>query len=156
MKKSRKIYVAVSWILVAVCMGIIFYLSAQNGEESSELSGSFVMAILEWLNINIHEGLLRTFAHCLEFMGLSVLIFNATYVTWETKLTPVIAFVGTVLYAIIDEIHQIFVPERAFQITDILVDSTGALIGVIASLIILRIILYIKKRGNKNGNTQTL
>ncbi len=153
MTKSRKIYVAVSWILVAVCMGIIFSLSAQNGEESSDLSGSFVMAILEWLKIDIDEGLLRTCAHCLEFMGLSLLIFNATYSTWETKFTPLIAFTGTVFYAITDEIHQIFVPDRAFQLSDILVDSTGALIGVTISFIMLKIILYIKKRRNCNGNT---
>ena len=153
MTKSRKIYASISWILVAVCMGIIFSLSAQNGEESSDLSGSFVMAILEWLKIDIDEGLLRTCAHCLEFMGLSLLIFNATYSTWETKLTPLIAFAGTVFYAITDEIHQIFVPGRAFQLSDILVDSTGALIGVTASFVILKFILYIKKRRNCNGNT---
>ena len=156
MKKSRKIYIAVSWALVIACMCIIFSLSAQNGEQSSDLSGSFVTAILEWLNISIDEGLLRTMAHCLEFMGLSVLIFNAAYSTWETKFTPLIAFVGTVLYAITDEIHQIFVPERAFQISDILVDSTGALIGAIASFIILKIIKIILERRNKNGSTQTL
>lgn len=153
MTTKRKIYIGVSWALVIICMGIIFFLSAQNGEESSDLSGSFVMALLNGLGIAIDEGLLRSIAHCLEFMGLSVLIFNAVYVTWFLKLTPIIAFLGTVLYAITDEIHQIFVPERAFQISDILVDSTGALIGVIASFIILKIILFI--RGNKNGNTQT-
>lgn len=156
MKKSRKIYVVVSWILVAVCMGIIFSLSAQTAEESSELSGSFILALLEWLGIELEQEVIRTIAHCLEFMGLSVLIFNATYATWETKVTPLIAFAGTVLYAITDEIHQIFVPGRAFQISDILVDSTGALIGAVASLIILKIILTIKERRNKNGNTQTL
>ncbi len=153
MTTKRKIYIGVSWVLVIICMGIIFFLSAQNGEESSDLSGSFVMALLNGLGIVIDEGILRSIAHCLEFMGLSVLIFNAVYVTWFLKLTPIIAFLGTVLYAITDEIHQIFVPERAFQISDILVDSTGALIGVIASFIILKIILFI--RGNKNGNTQT-
>jgi VanZ family protein len=56
-------------------------------------------------------------------------------------------------YAITDEIHQIFVPDRAFQLSDILVDSTGALIGVIASFIMLKIILYIGKRRTKNGNS---
>ncbi len=150
---KRKIHIGISWALVVICMGIIFFLSAQNGEESSDLSGSFVMALLNYLGISIEEGLLRSIAHCLEFMGLSVLIFNAVYVTWCLKLTPIIAFFGTVFYAVTDEIHQIFVPERAFQISDILVDSTGALIGVIASFIILQIILFIKKRGNKNGNS---
>ncbi len=150
---KRKIHIMVSWVLVVICMGIIFLLSAQNGEESSDLSGSFVMALLNGLGIVIDEGVLRSIAHCLEFMGLSVLLFNAVYVTWALKVTPIVAFLGTVLYAITDEIHQIFVPGRAFQISDILVDSTGALIGVIASFIILQIILSIMKRGNKNGNS---
>jgi VanZ family protein len=137
-------------------MGIIFSLSAQNGEESSELSHSFVRAFLERLGLTINEGILRSCAHCLEFMGLSVLVFNAVYTTFETRITPVIAFAGTVVYAVTDEIHQIFVPDRAFQISDILVDSTGALIGVVASLIILKIILTIKGRGNKNGSIKTI
>ena len=153
MTKARKIYVSISWILVAVCMGIIFSLSAQTASESSDLSGSFIRAILDWLGVEIEQEVIRTCAHCLEFMGLSLLIFNATYSTWETKFTPLIAFAGTVFYAITDEIHQIFVPGRAFQISDILVDSTGALIGVIASFVIFKIILYITKRGNKNGNS---
>ncbi len=156
MTKSRKIYVTVAWILVVACMVVIFCLSAQNGQESSDLSGSFVQAILDFFNITVDEGVLRSCAHCLEFMGLSLLIFNAVYSTWECKFTIIYAFLGTVLYAITDEIHQIFVPERAFQISDILVDSTGALIGVVASFIILQIILKIKKRGNKNGSIKTV
>ena len=152
----KKLYIAISWVLVVICMGIIFSLSAQNGEESTELSHSFVRMFLERLGLTINEGFLRSCAHCLEFMGLSVLIFNAVYVTFETRLTPLIAFVGTVLYAVTDEIHQIYVPERAFQFSDILVDSTGALIGVVASLIILKIILTIKERGNKNGSIKTI
>lgn len=156
MKKLKKLYIAVSWLLMAVCMGIIFYLSAQNGEESSELSGSFVTAILEWLKISVDEGILRSFAHMLEFTGLAVLLFNAVYSTWGLKITPVISFAVTVIYAITDEFHQIFVPDRAFQVTDILVDSTGALIGTASAFIILKVILLIKKRGNKNGSSQTL
>jgi len=156
MTTTKKIYISISWVAVAICMGIIFCLSAQNGEESSDLSGSFVMIILNFLGLFVDEGILRIIAHCLEFMGLSVLTFNAVYTTWQLKLTPVIAFAGTVFYAITDEFHQIFVPGRAFQLTDILIDSTGALIGVIASLILLKIILYIKERRNKNGSTQAL
>ena len=153
MTKRRKNYIVISWILVLACMIVIFCLSAQNGEESSELSGSFVMSILNWMGITISEALLRTFAHMLEFMGLALLLFNAIYATWENKLTSVFAFSGTVLYAITDEIHQIFVPDRAFQLSDILVDSTGALIGFIASFVILKLVLYVMKRGNKNGNS---
>lgn len=153
MTKGRKIYVVISWALVIICMGVIFYLSAQVAEESQELSDSLINNFFEWLGIAFASDFIRTLAHCLEFMGLSVLIFNAIYVSWELKLTSVIAFAGTVLYALTDEIHQLFVPGRAFQFSDILVDSMGALIGAIASLIILKIILTIKERRNKNGST---
>ncbi len=153
---GKKTYIIISWIAVVVCMGIIFCLSAQTADESSELSGSFIMTLLELFGLKLEQEVIRTIAHCLEFMGLSLLIFNATYTTCKTKFTPIIAFAGTVFYAITDEIHQIFVPGRAFQLTDILVDSTGALVGVIASLILLKVILYIKERRNKNGSTQAL
>ena len=153
MTTKRKIHIGVLWVLVIICMGIIFSLSAQVANDSQELSDSFIRKIFETFCITIESDLIRSIAHCLEFMGLSVLIFNAVYVTWALKITPIIAFFGTVLYAITDEIHQIFVPGRAFQISDILVDSTGALIGVIASFVILKTILYIMKRGNKNGNS---
>ncbi len=153
MTKSRKIYVTISWISVAACMVAIFCLSAQTASDSAELSGSFIRAIFQLIGIELKQEGIRTVAHMLEFMGLSLLVFNATYATWEKKTTPLIAFAGTVLYAITDEIHQIFVPGRAFQISDILVDSTGALIGVIASFIVLKIILYIMKRRKTNGNS---
>ena len=153
MKNGRKIYILISWVLVLICMGIIFSLSAQVAEESQELSDSLIHRLFEFLGIELNSDFIRTTAHMLEFMGLSVLLFNATYATWENKITPIIAFTGTVLYAITDEIHQIFVPERAFQVSDILVDSTGALIGVTASFVILNFLLYTKKRRNKNGNS---
>ena len=153
MTTKRKIHIGISWVLVIICMGIIFALSAQVADDSQELSDSFIRKIFETFGIVIESDLIRTIAHCLEFMGLSVLLFNAVYVTWFLKLTPIIAFLGTTFYATTDEIHQTFVPGRAFQISDILVDSTGALIGVTASFVILKIILSIKKRGNKNGNS---
>lgn len=153
MTTKRKIHIGISWVLVIICMGIIFALSAQVADDSQELSDSFIRKIFETFGIVIESDLIRTIAHCLEFMGLSVLLFNAVYVTWFLKLTPIIAFLGTTFYATTDEIHQIFVPGRAFQMSDILVDSTGALIGVTASFVILKIILSIKKRGNKNGNS---
>lgn len=153
MTKSKKVYVVISWMLVAACMVAIFCLSAQTAKDSADLSGSFIRAIFELIGIELQQEGIRTVAHCLEFMGLSFLMFNAIYATWEVKLTPVFAFAGTVMYAVTDEIHQIFVPGRAFQISDILVDSTGALIGVIATFVIFKIILYTIKRRNKNGNS---
>ena len=58
------------------------------------------------------------------------------------KKSYFIGFISTLLYACTDEIHQLFIEGRSGEIRDILVDSTGALIG----MVLVSIILKIKKR----------
>jgi len=50
-----------------------------------------------------------------------------------------LAFVICVLYAISDETHQIFVPGRSAQISDVLIDSVGAIVGILMYLVLGRI-----------------
>lgn len=53
------------------------------------------------------------------------------------RVSGVIGFKGflfslvfCILYAISDEVHQVFVPGRGAQVTDVLIDSFGAFIGI--------------------------
>ena len=46
-------------------------------------------------------------------------------------------FIG-VLYAVSDEIHQLFVPGRAGQIRDVLIDACGVFVGIITANRLLR------------------
>ena len=156
MKFGKTIYLIFSWLLVFVVLIFIFSLSAQDAEESKELSDSFVSKILQFLEVYIDGELLRKIAHMLEFTALSFTLYNGIFITWETKKTPIISLVLTVVCAIGDEIHQIFVPGRAFQFSDILIDSAGAVIGIIGYLILYKIYLFIKERGNKNGSIKTI
>ena len=145
---KKKIVIAVSWIAVAVCMGIIFFLSAQDGTESSGTSSW----LLELLKLPVSEAFLRNAAHFLEFTGLAVLIFNALYHTAGNK-KPFISFIITSIYAATDEFHQLFVPGRAGRILDIGIDSAGAATGLLGALILcllLHFILQRKKRIKKN------
>ncbi len=123
--KQRKAIIFLSWAAVAVCMGVIFYLSAQNGTESQSLSEKFSL----FLKLGMSIDFIRTCAHCLEFMGLAVLIFNALYRSFG-YLRPFLAFAITAAYAASDEIHQLFVEGRACQITDFFVDCFGAVLGI--------------------------
>ena len=50
------------------------------------------------------------------------------------------------LYAITDEIHQLFVPGRSGMIKDVFIDSLGIITGVIICLIIIKIINIIIKK----------
>lgn len=42
-----------------------------------------------------------------------------------------IAISIAVIFAISDEVHQLFVPGRGGQIKDVIIDSAGALVGII-------------------------
>ena len=156
MKLGRKIYIVISWILVFVFFSFIFSLSAQDADESKELSDSLVSRIIEWIHLYIDGETLRKFAHMLEFTVFAFSLNNAIFATWEKKNSALISFLLTVIVMVGDEIHQIFVPGRAFQFSDLLIDGSGAIIGVIAYVIIYKMFLVIKERGNKNGSIKTI
>ena len=52
--------------------------------------------------------------------------------------TLIWAFVITVVYAATDEIHQLFVPGRSGKISDVLIDATGAAIGLALAWLVSR------------------
>ncbi|KMW24635.1 hypothetical protein HMPREF0977_01630 [Clostridium sp. 1_1_41A1FAA] len=69
------------------------------------------------------------------------------------KKTFFIALLISVLYAISDEIHQYFVPGRACQFRDVMIDSCGALFGIAVIIILKKIVNKIKIiYNNKNTN----
>lgn len=110
----------ISWLAVAVCMGVIFYLSAQDGAQSQSASGKVVTLF----NFAISDDIIRTCAHCLEFAGLAVLVFNALYQSFG-YIRPFVSLAITAAYAVSDEIHQLFVEGRACQISDFLLTASA-------------------------------
>lgn len=139
--KNRKIYIAFSALSVIAIMAIIFYLSSQNGEESTNTSNWLTDLIISIVGKAPDPHILRTLAHFCEFAGLGFLINNLIF-SIKDKLKP---FIGVLLswgYAWTDEIHQIFVPERAFQLFDLTVDLGGVILG---TAVFSGIILLIKK-----------
>lgn len=137
---KRKTVTVLCWLAVALCMGIIFYFSAQPASVSQSVSDEFAFVF----RLPFGSFIVRKAAHFLEFAGLSVLVFNALYSTYG-KFRPFVSFVITALYAATDEIHQIFVEGRACRFLDWIVDCSGAA----AALIFVCLIIYIsgkKKR----------
>ena len=56
----------------------------------------------------------------------------------------------TFIYACIDEIHQLFIPGRGSQIRDVLIDSIGAIMGLIFINLIFMLKNRIKESYSKN------
>jgi len=75
--------------------------------------------------------------HLVNFAILAFLIARAFI--WKAPLKRellIISFAIAWLYALSDEIHQIFVPARTFQVLDLFVDGLGAALGVLVFALI--------------------
>lgn len=147
MTAKRKIYVCISWVLVSAVMIFIFSMSSANGKESSEMSNSLLAKIIEFTGIEISSHFIRKAAHFCEFALLSFLMSNAVFATFNNKKAGVFAFPCACLYAVTDELHQLFSDGRACRVTDILIDSSGAFLGALIFTFI--ILFYIKHRNTE-------
>lgn len=143
---GRKIYRIFSVIAVTAIMITIFILSAQESKESNETSGYFVDIFSLIFGKKIPQEILRTAAHFCEYAGLGFFMCNAFY-SFKDRLTPVVTALLSWGYAWTDEIHQIFVDGRAFQLSDLAVDLGGVILGTVAFAILISIINeFITKR----------
>ena len=133
---NKKFIVTISWILVFLWMLIIFRLSSQVAEDSNGLSLGITGLIQNALEkfVQTDPGslnhLVRKGAHFSAYMLLAVLASNAVCQSGIKGLKSFAAALGIcVLYAVSDEIHQLFVAGRSGQPLDVLIDSFGACVG---------------------------
>lgn len=121
-----------SIIFTLAWMAIIFTMSSFNSIESANQSNYIVNIISNVLNINNIELLnliIRKLAHFTEYLILGVLVINM-FTKNNAKKYYLLSILLCIIYAISDEIHQLFVPGRACQIKDILIDSIGSITGI--------------------------
>ncbi len=137
-------------------MIIVFCFSSQQAEESQKTSEGLTKKVLmcfeDFRNLSeekqteIIEGVqffVRKGAHFSIYTALGISLISAMLLTFKTKLLWLWAWLVSVLYAISDEVHQFFVPGRSMELRDMLIDSSGALLGVLIVVLIRKI--YIKR-----------
>lgn len=140
------------WILTVICMGVIFYFSSRTATESSGQSNVIVAWLQKLFGENaVTDFIVRKSAHCLEFTGLCVL-FNCSLFFTFAKKRPIISIICTSLYAVTDEVHQIFVDGRSCELRDWGIDTFGAILGTIGFLVLFCIIDRIVNKKVKNNN----
>ena len=128
-------------------MVFIFMMSQQNADVSTETSlraGTLVAELVvpgyrDWpageqraLAMRIDYPV-RKLAHASEYTVLGILyslsVLSVTVVPKRRRLLCTALPLG-VLYAASDEFHQLFVPGRAGRVSDVLIDSSGVLLGI--------------------------
>ena len=139
------------WLLpVAMLLwcAFIFHFSLADASESSETSGR-VMAFFNTVladmgsSLRLSSHFVRKAAHFTEFFVLGVLALgNAAVFLRGYRLPAAVAFSAVV--AVVDECLQSASPGRAPGVTDVLIDSAGALCG--AALLWFILFLSAKRR----------
>lgn len=142
MKKYTKVILLILW------MGLIFYFSAQPSQESTIQTNVIVDMIYKIytnvfggkLDFNAFNGVwfkpVRKIAHFSEFAMLGVLAY-INIKDYVKKNPIVISIIFSGIYAISDEIHQIYVPGRYCALVDMCIDVCGATFGILLIHLIL-------------------
>lgn len=149
-------------ILALFWMCVIFAFSAQEQEESSAVSESFSYRMVRsadslfgfhWDDERLHEianaieGYVRKAAHMTEYAILAVLLY-IWLGKWQftTGKKMFLAIIAAALYAASDETHQLFVAGRSGRLTDVLIDSSGAILGVLIFVGVKKCISFLWNR----------
>jgi len=123
-------------------MGIIFYMSGQVATTSSGLSSFFVEPIKPYAPDFSQDAItfiVRKSAHIFMYFVLGMLIFNVLrQYTQNSKKLIGFSILFAFVYAVLDELHQAFVPGRSAEPRDVLLDTIGASLGVALCMLIIR------------------
>ena len=151
------------WLFPLAVAVMIFCFSSQHAEESSNLSNFFVQIFLNARAklglfpkfsdadlLSVFSTLVRKGAHVTEYIILCTSFLLAFWVSGiRGKWRNIASFAMTFGYACTDEFHQLFVPGRAGRFTDVLIDSSGALV---LSIIVLLVMRYRDKKRQQQRN----
>lgn len=148
------------WMITIFWAIMIFMFSSEPADMSNKTSIGFTETVITFLvkaDIvdvpvssfgaedfihNIAEKInhyIRKLAHFTAYLILGVLVYNLLLCYFTNKKSLILSLIICLLYAISDEIHQMFVPGRAGQIRDVLIDFSGTTLGVILVWLIDRI-----------------
>lgn len=140
MKKVIRVIKVMSVLGVMAC---IFYLSSQTATDSRALSNKVLEYLRDYFHkatylapwitkINLHYPVIRIrkIAHFTIYLILGLVSYLVLPNQWSVskKITFVVSL--CFIYAITDELHQHFVPGRAPEVRDVLIDTLGGSVGM--------------------------
>lgn len=130
------------WLPVLLWMGLIF--GASTDVLSSQHTSRVIGPILRWMKPDISDEtvhniqvVVRKSGHLSEYAVLALLLYRAIRRTFAARNVDVWCLRSAIwawsiatVYAATDEWHQSFVPSRGSSVHDVIIDSTGAALGL--------------------------
>lgn len=155
----KKKVMIIGIILSIIWMGVIFWFSSRSSSEL-DLRNSFLVKIVldlffknfnslpldeQNLILNNISFYLSKSAHYLEYGLLALLLFMAFILIKKRGFRYLFIELVVILYAISDEIHQIFSSGRTPRSLDVMIDSLGGLTMILVIELFITIIGMVKK-----------
>ena len=143
------------------CIAFIFSNSMAVAAVSEQSSGRVLQLMQAVLRRLGHPGLadrltmhiVRKLAHFCEYMLEGFLLMLCMRVYSRHPLRPItVPMLGGVLTALTDETIQLFSDGRSGQVTDVWLDSAGAMTGILTALVLLALCKWLyhqMKRSNE-------
>ena len=130
------------WLPALAWMCLIFFASADT--HSYQHSSTLFVPLLHWLfprmtteHLEMIHHVFRKCGHLTEYAVFALLLWRAIRKPQRDDPRPWrwdeagLALALVFLYAASDEFHQIFVPSRTAMVSDVFIDSSGGLIGLL-------------------------
>ncbi len=138
-----------AWGPVAFWVALMFF--GSSDWMSADHTSRYLTPLLHWLNPDISPAtvarvhlLVRKAAHVTEYAILTALLFRALRWSIENPWwRAAAALVPALVIAPLDEFHQSFIASRTGSPIDVLIDYSGAIVGLLISRLIY---LALKRR----------
>ena len=127
------------WLPPLAWMALIWTVSSEIGS-ADHSAGPFAWLIgvlFPWATpaqIDLAHAFVRKLGHMVEYAILAALWFRTLYAgrRLPVSTSALVALAISVAWAITDEVHQMFVPSRTASALDVMFDSTGATLVLLA------------------------
>lgn len=126
MKRTIFFVLVISWMI------LIFWFSSAGHEASSGQSMQAVHGITRVTGVVLPEVLVRKAAHVFLYfiLGILLTLLVRTYrIRWRSVVLWAVGIACA--YAATDETHQLLVGGRSGQVSDVLLDTVAACVGVV-------------------------
>lgn len=131
------------WLVIVLWFALIFIASSDT--QSSQRSSRIIGPLLRWLFPDLADAsiehvvfFVRKCAHLTVFGVLALLYWRAFRKPVKNDARPWSwiearnSVIGVFIYAMTDEIHQAFVPARQGSVMDVVIDTVGGALGLLA------------------------
>ncbi len=127
------------WLPVFIWIGVIF--AGSTDIFSAEQTSRYLVPFLRWLDPQISISTiamihfaLRKLGHLIEYAVLAAFLWRAlrSGTNIRAKMSTLFAgvWVACAIFAVSDELHQSFIASRSASLLDVMIDTSGAVVGL--------------------------